>query len=463
MCSISGFIIINPSADRAVIADKFALIVERGTERGSDSIGIVSLNAAGTVARHVALAPTSRQFTRSAVTTDCTVGIANNRAEPTTEYVPRKTGADAQPFGDGTVYVTHNGTIANDRELRSQFNIHTETSIDTAVCPGLINQMGIERALQLLEGSFALGIIDRRFPQKLWLARNYKPLFLQSDPGRGALFFASRPQQLAGEMGIMEQLAGPAIVELPPYHLAEINGRTGAVNLRELTPRQPDRRALVICSGGLDSTTAARWAQLQGYEVTLLHFLYGSRAEKREVQAIKDIAAHLGVSYRLENLAWLGELGGSPLTDPALEIATGERGAEYAHEWVPARNLVFTALAAALCDRFGYDTLILGLNLEEGGAYPDNTTEFYEALDHVCNIGTTSRPRILSPLGSLVKHQIVALAREIDAPIHLSWSCYYGDEEHCGNCGPCYMRRTAFRMNNMPDLITYRQRAGAWN
>ena len=122
---------------------------------------------------------------------------------------------------------------------------------------------------------------------------------------------------------------------------------------------------------------------------------------------------------------------------------------------MPARNLIMTSLAAGLCDRYGYDTLALGLNLEESGAYPDNTVEFYRTLDQVLNIGTTSRPRLLSPLANMVKHEIVRLAVDIEAPIHLSWSCYHGRTLHCGECGPCYMRRTAFQIIGEPDSVQY--------
>ena len=455
MCSISGFIVTDNSAYRAAIARRLAGILARGQERGSDSVGVLSLDGEGSPLREVRIASHDYGFVEAVLSPDCTVAIANNRAEPTTEFVPEKTGEDVQPFGDETVFISHNGVIANDKELRTEFAIRTRTTIDSSVLPALIHRLGVATALGRIQGSYALAIVDRRAPRRLWLACNYKPLYLQADPELGAIFFASRGEHLSPATEIQEKLVRPAVVQLPPYHLAEIDGETGEIHLQDLSPRIHNHRALVICSGGLDSTTAACWTQLQGYEVTLLHFLYGCRAQEREVAAIRAIAAAMKCDYRLENLNWLGQLGGSPLTDPSLPIAPGETGAEYAHEWVPARNLVFMAMAAALCDRFGYDTLVLGLNLEEGGAYPDNTVEFYEAIDHVCDIGTMSRPRILSPLGNLVKHQIARLALDIDAPVHLSWSCYNGGEYHCGRCGPCYMRGTAFHMIGAEDPVRY--------
>ncbi|HLI05118.1 MAG TPA: 7-cyano-7-deazaguanine synthase QueC [Ktedonobacteraceae bacterium] len=455
MCSISGFLVTDVLADRARIAEHYIDILARGAERGQDSAGVQSIDEHGNVRRSVSLAPRSYQFAREAITRHCRALIGNNRAEPTTEFVRERTSEDAQPFGEGPIFISHNGIIANDSELRETYGIQTHTRIDSAVLPGLLRRLGFRQALEQVRGSFALAAIDARQPHKLFLARNYKPLFIQARPELGAIFFASRPDHLAPRTAISQQLYQPAIVALAPYSLLEIDGNTMEMREEPLEGREHGRRALVICSGGLDSTTAAKWAQMQGYEITLLHFRYRCRAQEREMAAVQAIACALECDYRFEDLDWLGRLGGSSLTDEKLSITENEASAEFAHEWVPARNLIFCALAAGLCDRYGYDTLVLGLNLEEGGAYPDNTVEFYESLDHVLDIGTTSRPRILCPLASMVKHQIVRLALDIHAPIHLSWSCYYGHERHCGHCGPCFMRRTAFHMLGRQDMISY--------
>lgn len=457
MCSISGFIVTQktPAHWQHIVAS-YSKILERGSERGRDSAGVVGLDIEGTFRRQRRISPKCYDFVSDVITQDCSVLIGNNRAEPTTEFVLEKTKEDAQPFGYETIFVSHNGTIANDLELKETHELTSETRIDSSILPSLVHRLGIRDALNHIQGSFALAIIDTRHPHKLWLARNYKPLFLKIEPSLGALFFASRAEYLAPGQGVKAQLQLPAIVPVPPYHLVEIDGLTGEISEEDLSPRGQCQKVLVICSGGLDSTTVAKWAQIQGYEVTLLHFLYNCRAQEKEMEAIRKIAHTLQCGYRFESLEWLGKLGGSSLTDTSIPITENEVSAEFAHEWVPARNLIFCALAAGLCDRHNYDTLILGLNLEEGGAYPDNTVEFYEALDHVCNIGTMSRPKIISPIGNLVKHQIVQMALDIDAPIHLSWSCYYGEEKHCGHCGPCFMRRTAFRMLGIEDPIEYK-------
>lgn len=455
MCSISGFIVTDLRADRNRIAKIYEEIIARSSERGKDSAGVVAVQIDGSSRRAIKVAPTNYNFIHSTITPKTCVVVGNNRAEPTTEFIAVKEAHDVQPFGDGPIFISHNGTIANDKELKAQYHLTPASKIDSAVLPPLIAHLGLREGLAQVKGSYALAIADTREPQKLWLACNYKSIYIQFVPAFGCYFFASRPEYLYQSLDFRERLSAPAVVGVPPYHLIEIIGQTGEIAMWELQPRIRNQRALVICSGGLDSTVAARWAQKEGYEITLLHFLYHCRAEKREMAAVEAIARNLGCDYRFESLSWLGKMGGSSLTDPSIPITCNETGAEFAYEWVPARNLIFIAMAAGLCDRFGFNSLVLGLNLEEGGAYPDNTVEFYQSLDHVCDIGTISRPSIICPLGNLVKHQIVRIGLEIEAPLHLSWSCYYGEEIHCGHCGPCFMRKNAFKMLGVADMMTY--------
>lgn len=221
-------------------------------------------------------------------------------------------------------------------------------------------------------------------------------------------------------------------------------------------------RCLVICSGGLDSTTAAAHALfVDRRRPILLHFKYGCRAESREAEAVENVAAALGVEHVFASLSWLKEIGGSTLTDPHAVIAGAVEGAEFPHEWVPARNLVMAAHAAALCDAWDIGEIYMGLNLEEGAVYPDNTVEFYERLNGILPLATLRRPVIRMPLARMMKWQIVRHALQIGAPIHLSWSCYRSGPLHCGQCGPCYLRRTAHAMNGFEDSIQYADAYGA--
>lgn len=174
--------------------------------------------------------------------------------------------------------------------------------------------------------------------------------------------------------------------------------------------------------------------------------------------AVQAIAAHLNAPLHILETDVLAKIGGSSLLTNG-NIASGEAGAEFAHEWCPARNLVLASLATAMAEAHGYTAIALGNNLEESGAYPDNEQAFIHALNTVMPnaVADGKHVRFIQPVGNLMKHQIVSLGLKVNAPLHLTWSCYKDGPKHCGDCGPCYMRRKAFTMNNATDPVEYAQ------
>jgi len=139
------------------------------------------------------------------------------------------------------------------------------------------------------------------------------------------------------------------------------------------------------------------------------------------------------------------------------KIADGIAGAEYAHEWVPARNLVMLSTAVAYAEAHNYGYIYLGTNLEEASVYPDNEEQFILDFNNLLYgaVQNGVKIEIKTPLGGLMKHEIVLFGLECNAPFHLTWSCYKGGEKHCGKCGPCFMRRTAFERNGLVDPVEY--------
>lgn len=390
--------------------------------------------------------------------------IGNMRAEPTTEYVEAKHEYDQQPYKFGPWTIVHNGTIANDKELREfaadesapngQF---LPTSIDSAaivellaskptegMTPSDIAQYFAER-MTLLKGSYAILATHDEHPGLVLTACNYRPIWFAASTN-GVFFASSR--------SYFPDFLVPQMIE--PYSMwafaPGIRSRIDPV----CYPPVADRRALVVCSGGLDSVVAAAWAKAEGYDVSLLHFRYGSRAEGPEDKAIWAVAEALKVGVWTRDM-YIYEDTDSPLLQNDSAIAGGEEGAEFAHEWVPARNLMMLAYATAMAEAKGFDTLILGNNLEEAGAYPDNEPEFIQRFNDMLPfaVGDGKRVRVVMPVGNLMKHEIVALGHKLGAPLHLTWSCYRAGEKHCGTCGPCYMRRTAFEINGLPEVIEY--------
>jgi len=235
----------------------------------------------------------------------------------------------------------------------------------------------------------------------------------------------------------------------------------------EKSPARPDvthgpvcgGRCIVLLSGGLDSTVTTALVVARAAEVLALTVDYGQRAAARELRAAQAIAAALGCEWRSIGLPWLGELGCSALTDaaqPIPQVGVGglsdgpEAAARTRGVWVPNRNGLFVAVAAAFADALGFDFIALGLNREEGAAFADNTVQFALAATEFLAWSTLRHPVVVAPTAEMSKAEIVRLGLELGAPLHLVWSCYEGGEEHCWSCESCARLRAAL------------ESAGAW-
>ena len=384
--------------------------------------------------------------------------IGNLRAEPTTEFIKQKSPWDQQPYSLGGWNIVHNGTIANDAELRTN---HCDTRIDSAAIVEVLESFGkgnradqFFAAITRLEGSYAILAYHDDDVGTIYAACNYRPIyFAGTDKG---IFFASSQKYFPS--GLNPQMLQPYTAmaftraESDTMFMMQPLGSTHVQ--RGLKWKE---RCLVVCSGGLDSVVAATYTMQQtNVEVELLHFQYGCRAEDREAHAVREIAKDLGIKVNMLQLPVWNETS-SPLLDKTSKISSGVAGSEFAHEWVPARNLVMLSVATAFAEANGFDKIVLGNNLEEAGAYPDNEPEFINRFNSVLPyaVNSNARVRVLMPVGNLMKHEIVKLGLQIGAPLHLTWSCYAQGTLHCGRCGPCYMRRTAFAINNTPEVIKY--------
>jgi 7-cyano-7-deazaguanine synthase len=453
MCAVIGAVLraLNP-AERLEVNRILDFIWTTSHERGKDGRGFITHEIGSDSIddfRSTARAETDGQMDlRPWIGSEFKGGvlIANLRAEPTTEFVEHKANTDQQPYTLGGWSIVHNGTIANDKELRTG---RLRTPIDSAA---IVEQLAdlpdgyasFWYAVNKLKGSFAILAAHKERPAQIFAACNYRPIWYIKTPY--GFFFASArhymPQEYVPQM-------------LSPYSCARFS--SSAMMQREL-PRKAavERKALVVCSGGLDSVVSAAWAKAHGYKVHLIHFRYGSRAEGPEVSAIKAVAAHMGVELTVFPLPVYSK-GDSPLLDPDSKVAGGEAGAEFAHEWVPARNLVLLSVATAFAEARNIETIVLGNNLEEAGAYPDNEPEFISRFNDMLPfaVGDGRTLEVIMPVGNLMKHEIVKLGHELKAPMHLTWSCYRAGKLHCGKCGPCYMRRKAFEINKLPEVIHY--------
>lgn len=386
--------------------------------------------------------------------------LSNINSKPTTELDLGKSDEDQQPYVMGRWAAVHNGVIANSENLRT-YTLKTKSgsaaileTLATSPCNiqgSKINEHFLKTVDEII-GSYAILATHNSQPNQILLAANYKPIwYLVTEFG---VFFASSRNHLPSNFEDV-----PKMIE--PYTAASFCITNGILSFQKTSLREKlkTRRALVVCSGGLDSVVAATHAQRSlGYDIHLIHFMYGCRAEGPEVQAVRDVAKALDVGCTLFPLH-IYDKKDSPLLQNESDIKVGKTGAQYAHEWVPARNLLLLSVATAYAEANGFDTIVLGNNLEEAGAYPDNEPEFIDRFNDLLPfaVGDGKQVKVIMPVGDKMKHEIVKLGNEIGAPLDKTWSCYKGGMQHCGACGPCFMRRKAFEINNLPEVIQYEE------
>lgn len=219
------------------------------------------------------------------------------------------------------------------------------------------------------------------------------------------------------------------------------------------------KQAVVLFSGGLDSTTALAWALARGYRCLAVSFDYGQR-HLRENAAARAIARRLGVKlYEIKlDFPWFAScsLVNKKLTLPDVKLARIGRKGVIPSTYVPGRNLVFASVGFSLADAVGADAIVLGPNVVDYSGYPDCRPEFYRALEKAAAFGTRrgaggKKIKILTPLIALSKAGIARLGARLKAPLELTWSCYSGGKKPCGHCDSCRLRAKGFADAGLAD------------
>ena len=224
------------------------------------------------------------------------------------------------------------------------------------------------------------------------------------------------------------------------------------------------KRAVVLLSGGIDSTTTLAIAIAEGYEAYALSFDYGQR-HQIETQAALRVAESLGAKeHRIAKID-LRVFGGSALTD-SVDVPKQRLQSEIAHgipvTYVPARNTIFLAYALAWAEVISASDIFLGVNAIDYSGYPDCRPEFIEAFENLANLGTKAgvegrRFQIHTPLIKFSKAEIIRKALELDVDLSLTHSCYDPSPEGpaCGECDSCLLRLKGFREAGINDPIRY--------
>ena len=218
------------------------------------------------------------------------------------------------------------------------------------------------------------------------------------------------------------------------------------------------QKAIVLLSGGMDSCVTAAAAN-EKYELIFLHAKYKQRTEKRELKAFNDIADYYGVKKRIIiDLGFLKDVGGSSLTDENIDVEKSNLEISgIPSTYVPFRNANILSQAVSWAEVLKAGAIFIGAVEQDSAGYPDCRKVFYDAFNNVVKLGTKPETNIeiITPLIDLKKSEIVKLGLKLNAPLHLSWSCYTNEVKACGECSSCMLRLNAFKEAGIEDLIEY--------
>lgn len=220
-------------------------------------------------------------------------------------------------------------------------------------------------------------------------------------------------------------------------------------------------KAVILLSGGLDSTTCLAFAKSQGFECYTISFDYGQR-HRVELESAKRISAHFGVKrHEIVKLS-LDNLGGSALTDSHIAVPTYDGKGEIPVTYVPARNTVFLAIALGWAEVLQARDIFIGVSAVDYSGYPDCRPEFIQAFQHMANLATKvgvegKSIQINTPLIHMSKAQTIELGLSLGVDYTMTVSCYQADSEGaaCGECDSCYLRKKGFSDNNSKDPTLY--------
>ena len=223
-----------------------------------------------------------------------------------------------------------------------------------------------------------------------------------------------------------------------------------------------DKRAVVLLSGGIDSTTClADAVKTYGADKVLALSLYYGQKHQKEISSARAVAAYYGVDHIVQQVSGAFDLSDCTLLQGRADVVhesyaeqLKKKGGEGTVEtYVPFRNGLFLSYAAAIAVSVHAETVYYGAHADDaaGRAYPDCTPDFEHAMTEAIFEGTGRQVRLESPLLYYNKAQVVKYGLELGAPYHLTWSCYEGGDKPCGKCGTCIDRKKAFEANGVAD------------
>lgn len=219
-------------------------------------------------------------------------------------------------------------------------------------------------------------------------------------------------------------------------------------------------KAVVLLSGGLDSTTTLAQAIEDDCEVYAVSFRYGQK-HSRELVSATEVCRHYGVMHTIIDINLTSFR--SALTNQDIDVPMDREGSldeVIPITYVPARNIIFLSIAAGLCESVDADKIYIGANVVDYSGYPDCRPEFFRSFENMLSKGTKAgvegNPiKIVTPILHMSKADIVLLGKKLGAPLNLTWSCYEGGEKACGHCDSCRLRLKGFEEAGYKDEIDY--------
>jgi len=220
-----------------------------------------------------------------------------------------------------------------------------------------------------------------------------------------------------------------------------------------------NRKAVVVFSGGLDSTTLLYHLRDARYEVKALSVNYGQRHRDRELDAAESICRQLGIERKVLDFTSLVELfGHNSLTDGSVAVPEGPYSqSTIPLTTVPNRNMILLSVGIAWAVSLSFEAVAFGAHAGPRTNYPDCSPGFAEAMDRAGHECDDRKISVLAPFVTWDKADIVRRGAELAVPFALTWSCYNGGLKHCGKCGTCIDRREAFQKCGLADPVEYEQ------
>jgi len=217
--------------------------------------------------------------------------------------------------------------------------------------------------------------------------------------------------------------------------------------------------AIILVSGGLDSCVTAAIANSK-HNTVFLHVNYGNKTENREKKAFNDIAGFYNVKDRLVvNIDYLQKIGGTSLIDSDKTVPNSDLNRkEIPPTYVPFRNTHLIAIAVSWAEVIGASYVYIGAVEEDSSGYPDCRKSYFEAYNKLIDEGTKpdTKIEIITPIIDLNKTEIIKIGNELNAPFHLTWSCYKNEDIACGKCDSCVLRLRGFKKANIRDPLKYK-------